>query len=242
MPVNRQKPLIGLTCRWDEDKNIYYLPVEYSSAITAAGGIPVQIPLIPEIAAEIAARMDAIVLTGSPSDVDPDRYGQPRHPKVLRVHQNRDATDVAVLKHAFRTNKPILGICYGMQALNVHLGGTLVQHIPDEIPGFLNHQSEEARHEVSLEAGSKLQKWAEATQATVNSTHHQAVDKPGNGLKVVAQTIDGVIEGVEGDFREHFVIGVQWHPERIWKEEPLSARLLMEFVKAGKEKRQDRKK
>ena len=242
MPANHQKPLIGLTCRWDEVKNTYFLPVEYSNAVAAAGGIPVQIPLIPKIAAEIAARMDAFVLTGSPSDVDPDRYGQPRHPKVLRVHQNRDATDVAVLKHAFRTRKPILGICYGMQALNVYLGGKLIQHIPDAIPNALNHQSEETRHKVSLEPGSKLQKWARAPQVAVNSTHHQAVEKPGKGLKVVAQSPDGVIEAVEGNFRGQFVIGVQWHPERIWEQEPLSARLLIEFVKAAKNRQHNKKK
>lgn len=228
------KPLIGLTCRWEEANGWYYLSSDYGRAVAAAGGIPVQIPLLPEIVEELAARLDGFVLCGSPSDVDPARYGQPRHAEVRVVHREREETDRRVLEHAFREKKPVLGICFGMQSLNVYRAGTLVQHIPAQIAGAWEHKDREARHPVALAAGSRLAGWAGgATEIRVNSTHHQSLDAVGGGLRVVARAPDGVIEAVEGDFPDHFVIGVQWHPERIWEQEPLSARVFRELVRAA---------
>src|SRR5262245_36665254 len=112
-----RKPLIGLTCRWDEGQKRDYLPSEYAEAVAAAGGVPVLIPLIPDSAAELTSRLDAVVLTGSASDVDPQCYGQNRAAEVAKVHPQRDATDFAVLEQAFRDKKPVLGICFGMQSL-----------------------------------------------------------------------------------------------------------------------------
>jgi len=228
------KPLIGLTCRWEEERDWYYLSSDYTRAVAAAGGIPVQIPLIPAITQEVAARLDAVVLCGSPSDVDPARYGQPRHPEVKMVHPDRDETDSQVLQQAFREHKPILGICFGMQSLNVFLQGTLIQHIPQFVPAAIEHKDRQARHPVYLEPGSRLAEWSAIPQPLrVNSTHHQCVERPGQGLQVVAHAPDGVIEAVEGKLPEHFVLGVQWHPERIWEQEPLSARLFRELVEAA---------
>lgn len=228
------RPLIGLTCRWDETNGWYYLPSDYTRAVAAAGGIPVQIPLIPGIVEDLASRLDAFVLCGSPSDVDPARYGQPRHPEVKTVHPDRDETDWRVLDHAFRNKKPVLGICFGMQSLNVYQSGTLLQHIPARIAGALEHKDRQTQHPVALAAGSRLAEWAGGTkEVLVNSTHHQSLDEVGRGLRVVARAPDGVIEAVEGDFPNHFVIGVQWHPERIWEKEPLSARVFQELVRAA---------
>lgn len=228
------KPLIGLSCRWDEASDWYYLPGEYSRAVTAAGGVPVQIPLLPEAAGDIASRLDAFILCGSPGDVDPARYGQPRHPEVKSIHPNRDETDWRLLDHAFQEKKPLLGICYGMQILNVYRDGTLIQHIPATVAGALEHKDRESRHPVSLEPGTRLAAWTGAHRETlVNSTHHQAVQAPGRGLRIAARAPDGVIEAVEGDFPGHFVLGVQWHPERIWQTESLSRRVLEEFVRAA---------
>jgi len=233
------KPLIGLTCRWDESNDWYYLPGDYSRAVAAAGGIPIQIPLVPGIAEDLAQRLDGFVLCGSASDVDPARYGEPRHPEVEIVHPERDETDRQVLAHAFHEKKPVLGICFGMQSLNVYLEGTLLQHIPASIAGALEHQDRQARHPVVMEPGSRMAEWAgDAPELLVNSTHHQSVQRLGRGLKVVARATDGVIEAVEGDFPRHFVIGVQWHPERLWEEEPLSARVFQELVRAASEWRQ----
>jgi putative glutamine amidotransferase len=240
---SKMKPLIGLTCRFHDKEDWFYLPADYSRAVAAAGGIPVQVPLIPSVAAEVATHLDAIVLCGSPSDVDPARYGQQRHPEVTTVHHDRDETDIKVLEQAFREKKPILGICYGMQSLNVYLQGTLIQHIPAAIPGALDHRNDRTRHPVSPEPDSQIAGWAGgAREIVVNSTHHQSVQKPGRGLRVAARAPDGVIEAVEGEFPGHFVMGVEWHPERIWPEEEISRRIFSELVRAASERRESLRK
>jgi len=238
-PDTAIKPLIGLTCRWDEVKNYYYLPSEYADAVAAAGGVPVLIPLNSGVAAKLTERLDGIVLSGSASDVDPELYRQKRRREVTEVHPQRDETDFAVLEQAFREKKPVLGICFGMQSLNVYLGGSLVQHIPASVSSAIEHESPQARHDVMIEPGSKLSAWSVgASRARVNSTHHQSIDKPGLGLRVAAVAPDGVVEAVEGSFPDHFVVAVQWHPERIWREEALSARLFAELVNAAAVRRE----
>jgi putative glutamine amidotransferase len=150
------------------------------------------------------------------------------------MQPEREDTDWRILDHAFRHRKAVLGICFGMQSLNVYRGGTLVQHIPEQVPGALQHDDREARHTVELDSGSTLVEWAgEAREILVNSTHHQAADMLGSGLRVAARASDGVIEAVEGEGSNHFVLGVQWHPERIWEAEALSARLFEELVRAA---------
>jgi putative glutamine amidotransferase len=231
---NDRKPLIGMTCRWSAKKQRHYLESAYSEAVAAAGGVPVLIPLVSGVAAELTARLDGIVLSGSGSDVDPQRYDQQRHADVTKIHPDRDETDFQVLDQAFREKKPVLGICYGMQSLNVYLGGSLVQHIPASVSGALDHDGNDVRHEVMLEPGSRLSDWiGGARHVEVNSAHHQSVDRPGHGLRVAALSPDGVIEAVEGQFEDHSVIAVQWHPERIWHNERLSARLFTELVNAA---------
>jgi putative glutamine amidotransferase len=232
--IPKAKPLIGLTCRFDPAKDSYYLPVEYAEAVFQAGGIPVQIPLIPSSAAQAAEYLDAIVLSGSASDVDPARYGQPRHPAVTAVYPDRDETDFRLLDAAFREKKPVLGICFGIQSLNVYLGGSLVQHIPERVSGIINHDDTNTRHPVTLEPGSRLAAWVDGgAEIVVNSTHHQAIQALGDGLQIAGRSPDGVIEAVEGQFKGHFVAGVQWHPERIWASEPLSRRIFSELVIAA---------
>src|SRR3990172_3577645 len=233
-PEKERKPLIGMTCRWDPEKQRHYLESAYSEAIAAAGGVPVLIPLVSGIAAALTARLDGIVLSGSGSDVDPKLYRQKRRAEVTQVHPERDETDLQVLEQAFREKKPVLGICYGMQSLNVYLGGALVQHIPASVSSALEHNAPEAQHAVMIEPGSRMAAWSEgATQVQVNSSHHQGVDKPGLGLRVAAVAPDGVVEAMEGNFPDHFVVAVQWHPERIWRTERLSARLFKELVHAA---------
>jgi len=229
-----QKPLIGLTCRFSDRDDWYYLQVDYSRAVAAAGGIPVMIPLVPETAAELAARLDALVLCGSASDVDPARYRQPTHPMVKTIHSERDETDYQVLEHAFAEKKPVLGICYGMQLLNVFLKGTLIQHIPECVPGAIEHEDPATRHRIAIEPETQLAGWSGgAREITVNSTHHQGIQNLGLGLRVAARADDGMIEAVQGEFASHFVLGVQWHPERIWKEEGVSREIFSELVRAA---------
>ena len=233
------KPLIGLTCRWDAEKQRDYLESEYSEAIIASGGVPVLIPLISGVATELTARLDGIVLSGSGSDVDPKLYRQKRRAEVTQVHPERDETDLQVLEQAFREKKPVFGICYGMQSLNVYLGGSLVQHIPASVSRSIEHDGPAVRHEILLEPGSQLSAWlGGTTEVQVNSTHHQSIDKLGLGLRVAAVAPDGIVEAVEGGYPDHFVIAVQWHPERIWRHERLSARLFAELVDAAATRQQ----
>lgn len=236
------RPVIGLVGRWDEQKQEYSVSQESLRAVEAAGGVPELIPFDPAGGEDLATRMDRMdgfLLGGNASDLDPARYGETRHPQVKTIHPRRDETDWQVIEHAFRTRKPVLGICFGMQSLNVYCDGTLVQHIAAQVPGALEHEGRGAEHAIELEAGSRLAGWAGGRrELLVNSTHHQAPDRIGKGLRVAARAPDGVIEAIEDAEIEsnspgHFLIGVEWHPERIWETEPLSARLFVELVRAA---------
>ena len=227
-----------MTSRLSEDDDWQYLPIEYSRAVAAAGGIPVQIPLLSQAAKELMKHLDGVIICGSGSDVDPSRYHQGRHPAVKSIHRDLDETGFQILECAFRDSTPVLGICYGVQLLNVFLDGTLIQHIPECVPGAMEHQDRRALHPITIIEGTQLHAWAgPSTEAVVNSTHHQSIQKPGRNLMVSARTSDGIIEGVEGTNPEHFVVGVQWHPERLHRTETLSGRLFRELVRSAIERR-----
>jgi putative glutamine amidotransferase len=229
-----ERPVIGITGRWNEDKQRCYVSDEFLRAVDVAGGVPAMIPLLPAAVEKLASHMDAFILCGNASDMDPARYGQPRHPQVKTIQPERDETDWRVLEHAFRTRKPVLGICFGMQALNVYCGGTLVQHIPAQVPGALDHENRQLEHGIALEAGSRLAEWTGGIREfLVNSTHHQSLDRIVAGVRVAARAPDGVIEAIEGEISDHLVMGVEWHPERNWETDPFSARLFRELVLAA---------
>ncbi len=206
---------------------------------------PISLRLEDAELARVVRSFDAFVLPGSPADVDPSRYGAKRHEKCGEPDPARERVDWAVLEHVFAERKPLLAICYGIQSLNVFLGGTLVQDVPSEIAGALRHSktgkiagevprlpSEDPLHPIRIEAGTRLAQLADSIgvpgaektyQALVNSSHHQSILTPGQGLKVSAMAPDGVIEAVEwtegprqvqGDRPAAWVTGVQWHPER----------------------------
>jgi putative glutamine amidotransferase len=229
----------------------------YCQAVREAGGEPVAISLNLDDArlSALLHSLDAFVTPGSPADVDPARYGAARHPKCGDADPARERTDWAIYKHAFAEQKPVLAICYGAQTLNVFLGGTLVQDIPAELPNALRHSktangevmpapSQDPVHAVHIEAGSKLAEVSGAAEDRVNSSHHQAILTPGRGLRVTAKAPDGVIEAVEytGSSRanagdaEHWIVGVQWHPERPIHEEAgdaFSAALFRALMRAA---------
>jgi putative glutamine amidotransferase len=229
------KPLIGICCRLmrTAQGDRFYLQREYSEAVLAAGGIPVLLPLLAglEYARAVAARLDGIMLSGSASDVEPARYGAEPHPKLGEVHQERDALDSALVEQALATGKPLLGICFGTQALNVALGGTLVQHLETGI----EHSDANVRHKVLIEPGSLLARLGGAGEHLVNTSHHQAIDRVAPPLRVTAHAPDGTIEAVETTEPRRFLVGVQWHPERIWKESGISRALFEELVRRSAE-------
>ena len=185
-----------------------------------------------------AAELDGFVLPGSPADVDPARYGEVRHSKTVNLDANRDRTDSVLLDHALATHKPVLAICYGCQILNVHQGGTLVQDIPSEIFGTEAHgktdlaanaMKGDLEHNATLAEGSQLEKLAGAVQVRINSSHHQSIDRPGERLRVTARGTDGIVEGVELQSPEDWVVGVQWHPERM-PDDKFAQKLFTELV------------
>jgi putative glutamine amidotransferase len=219
----------------------------YFQAVRKAGAEPQEVSL--EQSSEQLARqlkeLDAFVLPGSPADVDPSRYGVSKHPMTKTLDPNRDATDEAILAHAFSASKPVLAICYGCQILNVHLKGSLIQDIPDaqpHRPHAVPHgttdlaagaKSGDQEHDAVLAAGSLLAELAGSATARINSSHHQAIDQPGEKLRVTAHAPDGTIEGVEWTGDSNWVVGVQWHPERM-PDDPFAERLFQQFVAAAR--------
>jgi putative glutamine amidotransferase len=243
------KPRVGIPWRTrDEERrgNVEKLNY-YFEAIRRAGGDPqhVSLGLSNEELRQQAAALDAFVLPGSPADVDPARYAEPRHPKTKTLDADRDRTDSAILDHALAAHKPVLAICYGCQILNVHQGGTLVQDIPAEKPGTDAHgktdlaagsTTKDLEHQATLAPGSHLQQLAGGTDVTINSSHHQSIDRPGERLRITARGADGIIEGVELQSPEDWVVGVQWHPERM-PEDAFAQRLFADFVGVARKAR-----
>ncbi|HXZ11781.1 MAG TPA: gamma-glutamyl-gamma-aminobutyrate hydrolase family protein [Candidatus Sulfotelmatobacter sp.] len=243
--MNR-KPRIGIPYRTRKEelkgeRRKYNMYVE---AVCQGGGepVPVSLGLEPSALNELANTLDAIVLPGSPMDVDPARYHESRHPKTADGDVEREKTDQALLEHAFAAHKPVLAICYGVQSLNVFLGGTLVQDLPSEIGTQIAHPwtgqeqgAPEPRHPVRLEPGSRLARLAGAAKAEVNSSHHQSVRKPGRGLRVAAHAADGVIEAVEWTGDSNWVTGVQWHPERMAQTDRFAQSLFKELISAARQ-------
>lgn len=201
---------------------------QYERAVQMAGGEPVRVPLDRgrDEAMRIIEGCDAVLLPGSRADVDPAKYGARRHPKTVETDPKRDAVDELLLEDAHTRRKPILAICYGLQSLNVHCAGTLIQDIKDFLPPekqLVDHtagRTVAVAHSVKFEPDSRLAQILQVSGGNgallpVNSSHHQSVDTAGKGLRVVGRCPeDGIIEALEGTAPDHFVLAVQWHPER----------------------------
>ena len=192
----------------------------YVTAIESAGLVPVIIPPLASVDAvnSILSRVDGVVLTGG-EDVDPSLYGQPRMAECGRSNVRRDQTEIALVRAARDLRKPLLAICRGPQVLNVALGGTLYQDISSQIEKALEHNPKEERstrvHRVDVEPGSLIARAVRATVLSVNSFHHQSIRDVAPGLRVTATAPDGVIEGVEPDSDDWWMMAVQWHPEEM---------------------------
>ncbi len=215
----------------------------YVKAVRQAGGDPVEVSLAlsPDALNSLERTLDAVVLTGSPADVDPSLYRARRHPAAAEADQDRERTDFALLEYAFKEHKPVLAICYGTQSLNVFLGGTLIQDIPSEVHTEIQHPwssrdtgAPEPFHAARVEPGSRLRELAAADEVRVNSSHHQSILEPGRNLRVIARAADGVVEGVEWTGDSNWVTGVQWHPERMVESDLLAQRLFAGLVAAAR--------
>ncbi|HEY6338798.1 MAG TPA: gamma-glutamyl-gamma-aminobutyrate hydrolase family protein [Candidatus Sulfotelmatobacter sp.] len=260
---------------------------QYERAIELAGGEPIRIPLDQpaEALLRIIESCDAVLLPGSKADVDPAKFHSQPSPHTAAADAARNAVDELLLTHAYRQRKPVLGICYGLQSLNVFRSGSLVQHIPDFLPeavrNRVNHEAGKTvaiAHEVEIENASQLAKilcrdsrpglsraqlggiatapaqndhsvsyaFKSAANAAspsgknlilpVNSSHHQSAETIGHGLRIIARCpADGIIEALEGTADDHFVLAVQWHPERSVDQDEPSRTLFRAFVEAAEE-------
>lgn len=213
----------------------------YLEAVRRAGGeaVPVSLESSVEDVRRLASTLDAVVLSGSPADVDPSRFGASRDPKCAEPDADRERVDFALLEHCFAEQKPVLAICFGIQSLNVFLSGTLIQDIPSELSTPIDHDrddeggSAETFHSVQVEPGSKLAQLAGKGEALVNSSHHQSIGKVGRNLRVTSRASDGVIEAVEWTGDANWVVGVQWHPERMVETDSLSRAVFRDLVSAA---------
>lgn len=247
------KPRIAIPVPHSNAEYAHRALPQYQQAVEQAGGEPVVIDLgLPNAEiARLATQCDAILLPGSRADIDPQKYGAAlRNPKTAPSDPPRDNADELLLQDAYNLRKPILGICYGLQALNVWRSGSLVQHIESGI----NHEAGRAvekAHPVDVDPVSGLarilkRQWqpdkpnlqpGEKLQGWVNSSHHQAAGHIGDGLRAVAWSPeDHVVEAIEGTAPDHFVLGVQWHPERTTENDAASRAIFRAFVDAAGKK------
>jgi len=216
---------------------------DYTGAVSFAGGEPVVVSLAsaPAQVAQIVKSCAGIMLPGSPADLDPQKYGEARDPHTAPADAAREMVDDLLLQDAHNMRKPILGICFGIQSLNVWRSGTLLQHIESPV----RHERPDGSapgtvilHPAVVEAGSRLAAilgGPKQLTITVNSSHHQAVAVPGDGLQVVARSPqDGIIEAVESSAGDQLVLGVQWHPERTYRQDAGSQAIFSALVEAAR--------
>jgi putative glutamine amidotransferase len=242
-----QRPRVGIPWRTfaEEASGNYAKTKNYEDAVKLAGGDPVLLSLnAPAELQRHLPTLDAFVLPGSPADVDPAEYGSKNRGKSEAPDHPRETTDRVILKHAFTEKKPVLAICYGCQLLNVYLGGTLIQDLKEETETPIAHTrydvvpqpEQDPVHGAVFDQQSKLAKIAGAAEAQINSSHHQAVERVGKGLTVTAHAPDGTIEAVEWTGDSNWIVGVQWHPERMLGD-AFSERLFRDFVAAASQAR-----
>jgi len=219
------KPIIGITLDAEEggEKGSVYSPLpwyalrkEYFSIVSSLGAIPIALPHENSKIDDYIDLIDGLILTGGDFDIPPELYGEQNIHETVVIKNERTAFEYELTQKALSNNMPILGICAGQQLLNVILGGSLIQHIPDEIDNPLEHQQKNPRtepaHKVKIEKNTKLHAIVGFDELMVNSNHHQAVKTVGKNVLINAVAPDGVIEGIE--YSEHpFCIGVEWHPE-----------------------------
>lgn len=252
IPASSKKPLIALTPYHNLEKDEPYMRPAYLQAIIAAGGIPVILPLglAPQDLPQMTDTFDAFLFSGGP-DVQPSHYGEDTHARCGNVSVKRDQLEMVLLQLAMDAHKPILGICRGIQMINVTLGGALYQDIPSQLPAQFPIAHTQPydyvipSHTVTVSAGTLLADIcqnadtpetahsAPSCRLHVNSMHHQAIRRLAPGLTASAHASDGLIEAIEKPDYPTFFLGVQWHPEYLWAGDQAAACLFRRFVAAA---------
>lgn len=222
----------------------FYLGRDYCEAVERSGGTPVHIGLIPksEYIAEVVADLDGVLLPGSNTDIDPAFYGEDPHPNLGTVIPVKDETDRLVLAEVENQGLPLLCICYGMQALNVFRGGSLIQDIESSRDTSIKHDQgrpyDRASHGLRIDQEGLIAELCPRNgPVRVNSSHHQAVSTVGENLRATAWASDGVIECIEDSRPGRFALGVQWHPEMTFETDEMSRRIFARFVDRCAERR-----
>lgn len=237
------KPLIGISTRSikdDDGYTSYGIRFTYPRAIELAGGAPILIPLQlgEETLRAIFARLDGLLLAGG-IDVHPSEYGESVEPYCGEIDTTRDVVELRLAHWAMERGTPILGICRGIQGLNIAAGGTLYQDISAQVENALWHDHRKGEpynlraHPIEIDPASRLARALGATRVEVNSLHHQSIKEVAPGLRVIARAPDGVIEGVEAT-GGNFALGVQFHPEWLLDDDVRMVRIFGEFVKASR--------
>lgn len=235
------RPLIGIPCRsWQNSENsrfVYGNSRTYVYAVESAGGVPVLIPLLSDLSelASLLPRLDGLLLSGG-IDIQPRLYGEDPHPALGEVDPGLDELELALARWTIQQDIPTLGICRGMQMLNIALGGSLYQDLTTMCPGSLRHPNwdlprNKTIHSVHVDAGSQMEKILGTRELNANSLHHQAVKVPGKGVRVTGHAEDGVAELMEVPGRR-FMVAAQCHPEEIYQDEPAWARLFKALIAA----------
>jgi putative glutamine amidotransferase len=236
------RPVIGITVDCEEPGGYSRFPwmalrENYCTAVARAGGLPVLLPHGQNGVGEYLRMIDGLIVSGGNFDVDPALFGATFRHASVKTKQARTAFEFAITEAALTADLPVLGICGGQQLLHVVLGGTLIQHIPEEIPGALAHEQPNPRnepgHKVMVREGTLLRRIVGVAEMAVNSAHHQAARSAPEGVIVNAVAPDGVIEGIEAPARR-FCLGVQWHPEFEISEG--DTRIFAAFVHAARDK------
>jgi putative glutamine amidotransferase len=231
-------PIIGITLDYEQPGGYskmpwYALRENYCTSVSSLGAIPMPLPHEVALVSEYLSLIDGLMITGGAFDVSPSLYGEISQHSTVTLKEKRTQFEWAITKGCMDAKKPILGICGGEQLLNVILGGTLIQHIPESVKDALEHEQKNPRtepgHVVTITEGTLLHKIVGGKTVNVNTAHHQSVAKPAPGAIVNATTTDGVIEGIE--FPAHpFCLGVQWHPE--YHVDPTDVKIFKAFVEA----------
>lgn len=235
------RPLIGIPCHSDyraaSGRPIYCNNRAYTHAIENAGGIPLLIPLLNDLSAleSLLPRLDGLLFSGG-LDIQPCNYGEDPHPSIDAGDPQLDQLELALAHWALEEDIPMLGVCRGMQLLNVAMGGTLYQDLGDQYPGSMQHCNVDLPrthliHHVYVETGSRMEEVLGTHEFLVNSLHHQAIKKLGSGVHISGRADDGVPELLEAP-NYRFVMAAQCHPEEIYKDVPACAHLFSAFVQA----------
>lgn len=233
--MNNAYPLIGMTTYGRSADNRYALPAEYVDAVRRAGGVPVLIAPGEAQVDVVLETVDAFVLTGG-GDIDPDAYGGKRHPTNYGIDLERDALEVELARRIVDTRLPTLGICRGAQILNIAHGGTLIEHLPDEVGEQVLHRApprEPIPHGIRLAPHSRLARLVGQLEFEAASWHHQALRDVAPQFAVVGHAPDGTVEAIEMPAHP-WLIAVQWHPELTAASDPLQQRIFDAIVEAAR--------